>query len=433
MQRAARAIAMVATAAIAVPAARASTTSTPRRTRSRRGRSILRPMLRELRLSVLVAGVLAAGCAREQPTAAPHGSLLVDAGDSTFWVRSDDGSIHVRRSGLLLARLDGRFHEVYVTDDDRSYYDAVIVGQRIFRRDLVTGDSTLLFEDPSIAGIANAYGAAHPDEQPLGPDEDASDDPATTATTETELLDVLGSLLNVERHVDFDLASGREVHLTRREVIDLRSGKPVDVRDIVAEGTAADVMGKARLAMVAVRDSVRQSRDERARAAAAALGGFRFDSTSFSVAVVDGTPSIAFVVPGRGQRAAGYTLPLPPIAVAPGAWWTEARTSLPSVQSDSIDAWRGDGYDVVARYIGGDDGADFALRDSTGREWAVGRLPTPVMRVYRLDALLGDSTTVQAITRAFDEAEESTADTRTASVTRSPLTVPASLHAPRQP
>ena len=61
------------------------------------------------------------------------------AGDSTFWVSSDSTGMRVRGSPMLLARWDGRFYEVYVADDDRSYYDAVFVGQQVFRRDLLTG------------------------------------------------------------------------------------------------------------------------------------------------------------------------------------------------------------------------------------------------------------------------------------------------------
>jgi hypothetical protein len=36
--------------------------------------------------------------------------------------------------------VDGRFYELNVTDDDRSYGDAVLVGQRVYRRDLENDD-----------------------------------------------------------------------------------------------------------------------------------------------------------------------------------------------------------------------------------------------------------------------------------------------------
>ena len=76
----------------------------------------------------------------------PSSEFLVSAGDSTYWVRTDTTGVRVRGSPILLARYGGQFYEVYVTDDDQSFADATFVGQRIYRRNLINGDSTLVFE-----------------------------------------------------------------------------------------------------------------------------------------------------------------------------------------------------------------------------------------------------------------------------------------------
>ena len=110
------------------------------------------------RVATLLAGVLllGVGC-RNQPRAtssAPPTDFLVTAGDSAFWVSTVDGRLRMRRAALTLGYVDGRFYELYVADDDRSYYDALLIGQRIYRRDLVSGDSVQVFEDQRVTTIA---------------------------------------------------------------------------------------------------------------------------------------------------------------------------------------------------------------------------------------------------------------------------------------
>ena len=61
----------------------------------------------------------------------------------------------------------GRFYELYVADDDRSYFDALLIGQRIYRRDLVSGDSVQVFEDVRVTGIARSYATDAPGRAPI--------------------------------------------------------------------------------------------------------------------------------------------------------------------------------------------------------------------------------------------------------------------------
>ena len=58
----------------------------------------------------------------------PAADFVLSAGDSSFWVTSEGGAIRFRGAPLELARVDGRFYELYVADDDRSYEDAVLSG-----------------------------------------------------------------------------------------------------------------------------------------------------------------------------------------------------------------------------------------------------------------------------------------------------------------
>ena len=389
---------------------------------SRRRSLVTRPVA----TAALAALAFAAGCAPSPDRASgdaakaaamrkappPAVEFLVTAGDSTFWVRTGPWGASVRGAPLTLARYGGRFYEIYGGDDDRSFYDAVFVGQRVFRRDIVSGDSALVFADSAVLRAARRYAQAHPEETPLGDDEDASDDPRTSFTSEVELLDALGPFLT------YDFRTRREVHgdledaAARRGVIDLRTGRAATVADVVGSGPrAAGVVRQGRLNFAAALDSVRHAHDERALAAQRALAGFVFDPASFAFVDVAGAPAIAFVALGRGDEAAGYTLPLPPVVVDPApAWWGEVRASLAdadSVEGDDADRWHRRDADVTARYDSEAGAYALLLHAPAGHgkrvDWPIGRLQGPVRQLYWLDTPAMDSTVRRALARAFDE------------------------------
>jgi len=341
----------------------------------------------------------------------PSAAFLVAAGDSSYLVESDTAGLRVRRSAMLLTEVEGRFHELYLTDDDRSYYDAVIIGQRIYSRDVERGDSLLLFSDTVLAQLADAYAARHPNEAPLAPDEEAAEEPAIHATTETELVEVSGPYLTVEQHVDIDVVGERDQHITRRRVIDLRDAQVVSVTTLLGEQEAGVVFREAERGLRAVLDSVRQANDERARRAATALTGFALDSLSFALLEEGGEPAIAFLVPGRGARAGGFALPLPPIRVTAGTWWKPARAGLPLL-SPGTARWELGSLSVVAREDSSGESALLSIR-AEPNEWVVARVPTPVTRLHPLQA--PGSALVLALRRAFDEAALYSGETRTAS------------------
>ena len=372
------------------------------------------------RTRILAAALLLAACrgddARSSPAAdpPPRAEFIIAAGDSTFWVTSDSTGIRLRGSPMLLARWDGRFHEIYVVDDDRSYYDAVFVGQRVYRRDLVTGDSLLVYEDTLVTRAADAYAAANPDEALLRPDEDGSEDPATTVTTVLDVVDVLGPWLVFERHVDAHFASAGTRHVVEQGVIDLRTGERASLATLFGAGEAARIRGSGRRAFLRALDTVRASDDPRVREALPALAGLAFDEHSFALVEEAGAPAVAFVVPGR-EAAAGLALPLEPIPVAGPvpSWWGDARAMLPAHSDSLTDRWPGSRYDVIARY----DTATAALlviRDASGREYVAGRIPSPAHSLWRLDDPPLDGRAREALLRAFDESALYSEDSRIA-------------------
>jgi hypothetical protein len=353
---------------------------------------------------VLLLGATA--CAGDPRVQAPPpaADFLVTAGDSAFWVSTTEGQFRIRRAPLMLANFGGRFYELYVADDDRSYFDALLIGQRIYRRDLVSGDSVPVFEDRRVSAIARAYASAHPTERPLDDDEDGSDEPHTVATSDAELLDVVGPMLSFARHTDIDITNVEDSHIERHAVVDLRDGSVVTLGGIFGDSVARHITAQGRAAYHIVIDSVRRAHGESARRAANVIDAFRFDSTSFAIVDIDGEPMVGFYVPGEGTSGEGLSLPLPHVRAPKPSWWSEIATSIPALGADSAsEVWTGGRYDVIARYDTSGEYATLVIRDSTKREWNAGRLPTPARRVYRLDVPDVDTAARRGLARAFDE------------------------------
>lgn len=374
---------------------------------------------------------------------APSTDFLLAAGDSTFWVTTGPQGVRVRGSPLLLAHYGGRFYELYVTDEDHSFYNAVFTTQRIYRRDLLTGDSVAVFRDSSVARAARGYAKAHPDDAPLAPDADAAEDPATSVTGEVDIVDVDGPFVSYEYHgssstrpahtssPDSDEDEAPENETVRRGVVDLRVAKQATLRGLFGAAVADTAAARGRRAFAIVLDSIRAARgagDVRAGRAAAALGEFAFDARSFSLLDVSREPAIQFFARGAGGGA-GLTLPVPPVILLDGdraPWWMAERETMPVGGADSAsDIWTRANVDVIARYDtagGPDEGQGVALvlrhrrgvaADTVLSEWRVGRFPAPTRRIYWLDTPPADSATRRALARAFDESALYGNDART--------------------
>lgn len=352
----------------------------------------------------LLAVALVAACSGPSRERAPDAEFIVSAGDSTYWVKSDVSGVKLRGSPMVLARLDGRFRELYVVDDDRSFENALFVGQRLYQRDLATGDSSVIFADSLVGRLAESYEQAHPEARRLAPDEEVGEEPATTATAEVSVLGVHGPFLSVEYHVDTSGTSDDAWHMTRHFVIDLRSGKHVSLADVLGASEASTVLGRARALFRETVDSIKRDRRPVARRAAQSIGRFRFDPASFSLAAPNGTLMVAFSAPGQGSGGEGFVLPLRPIPVAEPPWWADARAALPTSTREREEHWSRGPYMVRAVYDTSARPVQLALVDKNGREFQIGGVSAPVHRIYWLDRPPVERAQRSALSRAFDEA-----------------------------
>jgi hypothetical protein len=365
-------------------------------------------------LATCLLAHLATGCAEPPRVAPPAAEFLIAAGDSTYWVRSVEDGLRLRGSPILLATFGGRFYEVYVTDDDRSYEDAVFVGQRVWRRDLVRGDSVLVFEDTLVPRLSRRWAAEHPDARLLEPAEPESPEPVAAATAEVTVIAVHGPYLSYEYHADVESDDVRPWHTTRRGVVDLRSGRQVTVGDLFGRDVARRALGAAQRQFRDAVDSLGRARRGRAAELARSIRRLELDAASFAIEGDAGAPAVAFFVPGRGEGAAGdVAIPVAPVAVPVPAWWADVRHTLPEDTGElPVDRWTHGGVVVTAEEEA-DDRAHVTLADAR-RVWPVGDVQAPVHHILWLDSPAVDSATRRGLTRAFNEAVFYDETTRTA-------------------
>lgn len=335
---------------------------------------------------------------------APAAEFVLTAGDSAFWVTSDATGIHSRGAPLDLAFIGGRFVELYVVDDDHSFHGAELIGQRVYRRDIRTGDSVLVYTDSIVPQLAREYARLHPDDEPLSADEEVDEDPSLRATATLDLRSAHGPFVSYSLHTDIERDRAALWHGSRRGVLDLRFGRAATLGDVVG-ADSDDVIRRRGAALVSTFDSVRNNHDFQGIRASAQLAHYRVDPASFAITTVDGGPAVAYSLPGAGEGDAGHQLPLPPLPFTEPIWWSEVASTLPISSVDGArDLWRHGTYSVVVRYdsLGG---ARLAIRDSSSREWPAGQVSSPARRIYWLDRPRIDHETRVALLRAFDEAK----------------------------
>lgn len=376
-----------------------------------------------MRARALPLLLLLAACERAVPPApAPSAEFVIAAADSVFWIRSDAEGIRVRGAPMVLAQVGGRFAELYLVDVDLSFYDAVFVSQRLYKRDLITGDSVMLFADTLVPMLARSYAAANPDERPLDEDEQGSENPRTIATADVIVLDVHGPWLSFEYRTDVDVIGGSSSHAARRGVVDLRTATPTSLESILGTGPARRLVAAGRERWRATRDSMMAIAVDAGEDAVAAVERLAFDPRSFILGVQDRDPRVRFAVTLAGAIEPGGVVELDPMPVEELAWWEGVRQSHPIEEGPDERTWPREGFTLVARPSSGPTARmAFLLRDDAGGEWRLGSVPTPVLRVM----WLGDSTdapgTRQALTRAFNEAAFYSGDVR---VVRGPRRLP---------
>lgn len=379
---------------------------------------------RVLLLAIALLG--AAACERVEPPApAPPAEFLVAAGDSVFWIRSEADGIRVRGAPMVVALVGGRLAELYVTDEDHSFYDAVYVGQRLFKRDLINGDSVQLFADTLMRVLARNYASANPDEQPLAEEEVGSEDPRIVGSAEILVLDVLGPWASYEYRTDVDIVGRPSAHGLRRGVLDLRTGVPTTLDALVGRAAAREAIAEGQRQWRELRDSTLSaaagSVDE--KALRIEYESLSFDARSFGLEVESRDPYVRFSLAQSAALSPLPVLQLGAIAIEAPAWWPTVIGDYPAVAASGERSWPRDNYAIIARPAEGPTPrVAFALRDAGGQEWALGFVPAPVQRVMWLDDSVMAPGTREALVRAFDEAALYGDETR---VARRPRSVPA--------
>jgi len=370
--------------------------------------------VRRLSRAVAIAfgTALATGCegqavfSRRPPTA----EFLLAAGDSTYWIRSSSEGLRVRSAPILLTQSDGRFFEIFLTDEVHDFADASFATTRAYRRDILQADSLLLYDEGSVTKEVRAWIRAHPGAVPLDPSDDLSDDqPPTMVSDDIEVMDVHGPWLTFGHSLDIDVA-GRSSHKHSRQngVVDVRSGTRGNLQALFGPAEAVRLYDLGIKAFANMRDSVRRSADERSAAARRTLSSFVFDSLSLMLTDVARAPAVSFFVPGTGEEGEALALYLPPLIAAAPDWWTSVVATLPSWNADSSElSWSRVHYDVIARPSR--DGELLAIelvdrsRKGAPRVWPIANVPVPAYQMIPLDGSALDSGTRRALARAFDQ------------------------------
>jgi len=194
----------------------------------------------------LSLALIVGGCALPPPPP-PTAEFLVSAGDQTYWVRSDNSGLRIRGSPLILARTGGRYYEIFVSEIDRSFPKALFSGERVFRRELATGDSAVIYDDTTIVRMSDAYHQQHPRAPLLRPEDDPDDDVDISAVGETDVLNVLGPYVALEHRVSIERADDTGDDDTTRAVIDLRNGRAVAFDHMLRDTTVQEAAGEGGL------------------------------------------------------------------------------------------------------------------------------------------------------------------------------------------
>lgn len=375
------------------------------------------------RLALSLACVAACRADQRQAPPPPDFAAVIAAGDSSFLLERTSGALTLRRSPLLITRLDDRFHEVYLVDEDLSFHDAVLIGQRVYRRDLLTGDSVLVRYDSTVRQVAMRWARQHPGDRPLLPDEDTAEEPTAQVTSDTQLLDVVGPFLSLEFQLDVDAPGEAHRHQSVRAVVDLRDGSLVRLAHLTTPAETQRVLQVALQRLNVASDSIRDARDARAARARSLVGGFALDATSFELIDSYPRPSVSFLVPGRGARAAGYSLPLADIEFEPIGFGSDWRETRPTAGDSASFTWNFPDWSLQAMADSIGVAANLTVSNHVGF-WSVGPVPLPVRRVFAVPA--ADTIWRGAVRRAFDDVVQWQGDGRVARLPTRPAPIPAS-------
>lgn len=372
------------------------------------------------RCSIVVTGVVALLAACSPVTRAgarPDAEFLLVSDDSTAWVHTTADTVVVQRAPLLVATLAGRLIEIYVADEPINFDDATFLVGRIFRRDLVSGDSTLVYADSTVLREAMAFARAHPQAGRLDEDAPALDGVRAFEASLTPL-DVVGTTIGVEVHLDRTVGE-LGTHDTYHATVDLLSGHRLSLTDVVAPAVAIGSLATAHRNLAAAILLAGRRTGPVGRAASHALSTLRFDSLSFSLSRSGESLAVQFLAHDEqviDEVRDTHRFALEPIQLAAPAWWPVARRVLPTLWPDSSTHFDVGAVSLDVRYDS-EDVAQVVTRTSGGAH-AVTRMRGPVRRAIAV----GDSLIAprgqwrRALERAFSESGYYSEQVRAASL-----------------
>lgn len=366
----------------------------------------------------LCASALFAACApAARSTARPDAEFLLVTDDSTAWVRTAADTVVVQRAPLLLTMLGGRLVELFVAEEPFDFEDATFLVSRVYRRDLVTGDSTLVFADSTVLREAMRYIRAHPDAERLEAEEPAAPGASALESGITPT-GVIGTMLGVEVHVDRTVGE-LATHDTYAATLDLESGRRQALSDVIAPADAAAAMTLAHQSFGASVVLAGRRAGPVGKAASRALSALILDSLSFTLTRTGDSLAARFLAHDEqviDEARDTHRFSLEPVALTPPGWWSQARVTLPRLLPDSSERFELGRVTLDVRYDS-TDVATIATRTSTGQR-PVTRMLGPVRQVI----VLGDSLVRppgqwrQALERAFSESGYYSEQVRAASL-----------------
>ncbi len=368
-----------------------------------------------------IAVALALGACAPTPrsSARPDAEFLLVSDDSTAWVRTSADTVVVQRAPLLLTTLDQRLVEVYVAEDAMNFEEGSFLVSRVFRRDLASGDSALVFADSTVLREAIRYLRAHPGAERIEDDDDTPPDGRAIESSVTPLA-IVGPLLSVEVHVDRSVGD-LGTHDTYRATLDLATGRRLPLSQVIPSPAASATLGTAQQRFAEAVTLAGRREGPIGKAASRALAALTFDSLSFSLSRDGDSLAAVFLVHDEqviDEARDSHRFALEPIAITPPLWWAQARTSLPRRMPDSTARFDVGALSLDVRY---DDAevATIAARTTAGPR-PVTRIRGPLRRVIPIGDLLirPQGQWRRALARAFSEAGYYSEQVRAASLRR---------------
>ncbi len=354
-----------------------------------------------------IAGALVLGACAPAPrsSARPDAEFLLVSDDSTAWVRTSADTVVVQRAPLLLTALDQRLVEVYVAEDAMNFDEGSFLVSRVFRRDLASGDSALVFADSTVLREAMRYLRAHPGAERID-DEEATPADGRAIESSVTPLAIVGPLLSVEVHVDRTVGE-LGTHDTYRATLDLATGRRVALSQVISSPAASATLASAQQRFAAAMTLAGRRDGPIGKAASRAMAALTIDSLSFSLTREGDSLAAVFLAHDEqviDEARDSHRYALEPIPLAPPSWWVRARTSLPRHLPDSTSRFDVGALSLDVRYDE-EEVATIAARTTAGPR-PVTRIRGPLRRVIPIgDSLIKpQGQWRRALARAFSEA-----------------------------